>query len=181
MGLNDGRMDGGRDGWWLMFRQRRSLLCVTGAYKAASVCDGTERQGHTNKVPYTPHQRPSQTSIIFFPCFLSHLCPAACVPYQCYCTALRESSSIRCVDATSFSSHYVLIRGRYRGGGEAHQKQAEGCGTELHTRLARAGSSQSAASFKSLNALRFSFGIQRMTNCCFLLPCQLRSVNIFLN
>lgn len=51
MGLNDGRMDGGRDGGWLMFRQRRSLLCVTGAYKAASVCDGTERQGHSNKVP----------------------------------------------------------------------------------------------------------------------------------
>lgn len=45
MGLNDGRLGGGRDGWWLMCRQRRSLLCVSEAYKAASVCDGTERQG----------------------------------------------------------------------------------------------------------------------------------------
>lgn len=46
MGLNDGRrMGGGRDGWWLTCRQRRSLLRVSEAYKAASVCDGTEGQG----------------------------------------------------------------------------------------------------------------------------------------
>ena len=37
MGLNDGRMGGGRDGGWLMCRQRRSLLCVSEAYKAAPV------------------------------------------------------------------------------------------------------------------------------------------------
>lgn len=45
MGLNDGRMGGGRDGWCLMCRQRRTLLCVSEAYKAASVCDGTDRPG----------------------------------------------------------------------------------------------------------------------------------------
>lgn len=44
MALNDGRLGGGREGWWLMCRQRGSLLCVSEAHKAASVCGGTERQ-----------------------------------------------------------------------------------------------------------------------------------------
>lgn len=35
-----------------------------------------------------------------------------------FCELLRESSEPECGDATSFSSHYVLIRGRHRGGGE---------------------------------------------------------------
>lgn len=49
MGLNDGRMGGGRDGSRLMCRQRRSLLCVSEAHKAASVCAGTEGP------PFTGH------------------------------------------------------------------------------------------------------------------------------
>lgn len=91
-GLNDGRMGGGRDGSRLMCRQRRSLLCVGEAHKAAfSVCAGTEGP------PFSGHG-----------CFLSEL---------------GESSSHQRGDATSFSSHYVLIRGCYRGGGE-DQEQA---------------------------------------------------------
>lgn len=67
VGLNDGRrMGGGRDGWWLTCRQRRSLLCVSEAYKAASVCDGTERQGTVAQSQCG--RLPSQARIIFFRC-----------------------------------------------------------------------------------------------------------------
>lgn len=106
MGLNDGRMGGGRAGSWLMCRQRGSLLCVSEAHKAASVCAGTERP------PFTGHNY-----------FLSML-SVACGASACYRAALGEPSSLQRGDATSFSSHYVLIRGCYRGGGE-DQKQTE--------------------------------------------------------
>lgn len=140
MGLNDRRMGGGRDGWWLMCRQRRSLLCVSEAYKAASVCDGTERQGTVAQ----PRCRclPSHVRIILFQCFVSSSVPqpvlSLLVSAQLQALAVfRESRSPQCGDATSFSSHYVLIRGRHRGGGEDDQKQIRRCATELHTVVAQ--------------------------------------------
>lgn len=72
-GLNDERLRGGRDGWWLMCRQRRPLLCVSEAYKAASVCDGTESQG-TVAQTYRRCSTQAGHRIIFF---LSTLCPRA--------------------------------------------------------------------------------------------------------
>lgn len=140
MGLNDRRMGGGRDGWWLMCRQRRSLLCVSEAYKAASVCDGTERQGTVAQ----PRCRclPLHVRIILFQCFVSSSVSqpvsSPLVSAQLQALAVfRESSSPQCGDATSFSSHYVLIRGRHRGGGEDDQKQIRRCTTELCTVVAR--------------------------------------------
>lgn len=70
MGLNDGRMGGGRDGSRLMCRQRRSLLCVSEAHKAASVCAGTEGP------PFTGHSFFfffAMFSVAFLSCCLWHL------------------------------------------------------------------------------------------------------------
>lgn len=87
-----------------MCRQRRSLLCVSGAYKAASVCDRTERQG---TVAQTQRR-----------CFLSFLIPLSVVFLSSLCCLCTENPAApQCGDATSFSSHYVLIRGLYRRGG----------------------------------------------------------------
>lgn len=119
MGLNDGRLGGGRDGWWLMCRQRRSLLCVSEAYKAASVCDGTERQGTVAQAQCRCLLSSRTQNYFLFSVSISS--PMLSRPLSAQLRALavlRESSSPQCGDATSFSSHYVLIRGRYRGGGE---------------------------------------------------------------
>lgn len=172
-------MGGGRDGSWLMCRQRRSLLCVSEAHKAAPVCAGTERP------PFTLHDY-----------FLSALCVAfrSCRPSPCYRAALGEPSSLQCGDATSFSSHYVLIRGCYRGGGE-DQKQTGMRRRSAHTiatRPRRDEACPSAASLKATLKLLAYFPFGRtgckekkrkkkdviIGSCCFLLPCQLKSVNI---
>lgn len=117
----------------------------------------------TRPLQCVPGQRGllSPATVVFFPCFLSHFCPAACGTSPCYCVVLRESSSHQCGDATSFSSHYVLIRGCYRGGGE-DQKQWQRCATELHTRLPRGLSEidegcPSAASLKATLKLSAHF------------------------
>ena len=81
MGLNDGRLGGGRDRWWLMCRQRRSLLCVCEAYKAASVCGGTERQGAAAQAQcgcLFSSQTQNQFSV--------HLCPPARAVSSCQCS-----------------------------------------------------------------------------------------------
>lgn len=72
--------------------------------------------------------------------FFVHLYPlcSCCLALFLHNSELRESSSPQCGDATSFSSHYVLIRGRYRGGGGSDQKQTQRCTTELHTMSAQA-------------------------------------------
>lgn len=114
MGLNDGRLGGGRDGWWLMCRQRRSLLCVSKAYKAASVCGRTERLGTVAQTQRWCLFSSRDTELF------SVLLLLLSRPLSAHLRALQllgESSSPQCGDATSFSSHYVLIRGRYRGGG----------------------------------------------------------------
>lgn len=129
-------MGGGRDGSWLMCRQRRSLLCVSEAHKAAPVCAGTERP------PFTLHDY-----------FLSALCVAfrSCRPSPCYRAALGEPSSLQCGDATSFSSHYVLIRGCYRGGGE-DQKQTGMRRRSAHTIATRPRRDEACPSAASLKA-----------------------------
>lgn len=85
---------------------------------------------------------PPQVRIILFRCCLSIsvLQPVSPLPVCAQLEALavlRESSSPQCGDATSFSSHYVLIRERYRGGGGEDQKQTQRCTTELHTVVAQ--------------------------------------------
>lgn len=129
-------MGGGRDGSWLMCRQRGSLLCVSEAHKAATVRAGTERP------PFTVHNY-----------FLSMLCVAfrSCRLSPCYRAALGEPSSLQCGDATSFSSHYVLIRGCYRGGGE-DQKQAEMRRRAAHTITTRPRRDEACPSAASLKA-----------------------------
>lgn len=99
----------------LMCTQRGSLLCVSEAYKAASVCNRTEGQG---TVQIRGHR-----IILSVPLLCCCLCSLTLL-------VLRESSSPQCGDATSFSSHYVLIRGRYT--------EEEGIGPETVTKMHRA-------------------------------------------
>lgn len=129
-------MGGGRDGSWLMCRQRGSLLCVSEAHKAATVCAGTERP------PFTVHNYfLSMLSVAFRSCRLS----------PCYRAALGEPSSLQCGDATSFSSHYVLIRGCCRGGGE-DQKQTEMRRRTAHTITTRPRRDEACPSAARLKA-----------------------------
>lgn len=107
----------------------------------------------TRPLQCVPGQRGllSPATVVFFPCFLSHFCPAACGTSPCYGTMLRDSSSHQRGDATSFSSHYVLIRGCYRGGGE-DQKQAEMCRRTAHTITTRPSRDEGCPSAASLKA-----------------------------
>lgn len=157
VGLNDGRrMGGGRDGWWLTCRQRRSLLCVSEAYKAASVCDGTEGQGTVAQ-----SQRgclPVSSQNYFLSAWFSvHLRPTAgaASPLFLHKSELAvhsESSSPQCGDATSFSSHYVLIRGRHGGGG-GRGREAE---TGMRHRIAHVGSTGRFPETKGVRVQRVS-------------------------
>lgn len=105
--------------------------------------------------------------------------------------SLLPPSGLQRGDATSFSSHYVLIRGCYRGGGE-DQKQTGMRRRTAHTittRPRRDEACPSAASLKATLKLLACFPFGRpgckerkkdviIGSCCFLLPCQLKSVNI---
>lgn len=95
----------------------------------------------TRPLQCVPGQRGllSPATVVFFPCFLSHFCPAACGTSPCYGTMLRESSSHQRGDATSFSSHYVLIRmlQRRRGGPETGRDVPLNCTHDYHKAFQR--------------------------------------------
>lgn len=88
MGLNDGTLGGGRDGWWLMCRQRRSLLCVGEAHKAASVCGGTERQDAA-ALRLSAEASFQRVQNYFLSAFSVHLCPPAHVVSPSLAAQLR--------------------------------------------------------------------------------------------
>lgn len=126
-------------------RHTRPLQCVTGQTGQA--------QQHSLAVDDSFFKSDFFFLSVFFFSFV-HLCHPSC--------AIAQPSS-QCGDATSFSSHYVLIRGRYRGGGEEDLKQTQRCATELHTekvRLSQEEGSQSSAGVKrnAKNVLCISFG-----------------------
>lgn len=126
-------------------KHTRPLQCVTGQTGQA--------QQHSLAVDDSFFKSDFFFLSVFFSSFV-HLCHPSCAIAQ---------PSPQCGDATSFSSHYVLIRGRYRGGGEEDLKQTQRCATELHTgkvRLSQEEGSQSSAGVRrnAKNVLCVSFG-----------------------
>lgn len=88
-GLSDRSLGGGRDRWRLMCRQRGSLLCVSEAYKAASVCGGGTQQQHRLQCGRLLSSRTQNYFSVFF-------CPSLSSHSRCLAPpVLGESSSLQ--------------------------------------------------------------------------------------